>query len=216
MVLLAGSSFDPLADENLGAMVIGFAISLVLCGVVIIQGYTYYQNFGDDMGFLKALVSDDFFKWTMITVPELWTSQTTFVLCVDLIQLSMSYSWWRVLKGVWGGPFRHGNCYSISNDSHQSWRSWEWSKFISVNNKCPFGGPIDGCGPGEITGCFLITRTHTAVGVLCLANISIIWKPVYPCLLLDACSSTPWRRPCARLRELPWCSKPAERTSADR
>lgn len=54
---LEGMSFNPLADENLGAMVVGLATSLVLCGVVINQGYSYYQTFGDDATYLKALVS---------------------------------------------------------------------------------------------------------------------------------------------------------------
>ncbi|KAF9461440.1 hypothetical protein BDZ94DRAFT_1323339 [Collybia nuda] len=57
MVFVAGSSFDPWADENLGALLIGFTISLLLCGVVMMQGYTYYQNFGKDIGFLKALTT---------------------------------------------------------------------------------------------------------------------------------------------------------------
>lgn len=54
---LEGFSFNPLADENLGSMIIGLAICLVLFGVIIIQSYTYYQRFGNDRLFLKALVS---------------------------------------------------------------------------------------------------------------------------------------------------------------
>jgi hypothetical protein len=64
-MLVDGSVFDPLADENLGSMVIGLAISLVLFGVVIIQSYTYYQRFGDDRWSLKALVSLFYYSSTV-------------------------------------------------------------------------------------------------------------------------------------------------------
>ncbi|KAF9457208.1 hypothetical protein BDZ94DRAFT_257238 [Collybia nuda] len=50
------SAFNPVADENLGAMMIGLALSLVLFGVIIIQSYTYYQRFGHDRAFIKVLV----------------------------------------------------------------------------------------------------------------------------------------------------------------
>jgi hypothetical protein len=65
IMLVDGSVFDPLADENLGSMVIGLAISLVLFGVVIIQSYTYYQRFGDDRWSLKALVSLFYYSSTV-------------------------------------------------------------------------------------------------------------------------------------------------------
>ncbi|KAF9457211.1 hypothetical protein BDZ94DRAFT_1314414 [Collybia nuda] len=52
-----GFPFNLLSGDDLGALLIGLCISLVLCGVVIIQGYTYYQRFGDDRLFLKVLAT---------------------------------------------------------------------------------------------------------------------------------------------------------------
>jgi hypothetical protein len=89
-MLLEGSSFDPLADENLGAMVIGLAISLVLCGVVINQGYSYYQTFGDDKAYLKALVSCELVmnQRGLLYSIGIWGAhqlKTAVILCVDFL-----------------------------------------------------------------------------------------------------------------------------------
>lgn len=55
--------YNLLTSDNLGSMMIGVSISLVLCGIVIIQAYTYYQRFSDDRSFLKVLVSS-FYPWS--------------------------------------------------------------------------------------------------------------------------------------------------------
>ncbi|KAF9461451.1 hypothetical protein BDZ94DRAFT_1310593 [Collybia nuda] len=47
--------YDLLAGENIGSFIIGLSISLVLFGVIVLQGYTYYQNFSDDNPLLKTL-----------------------------------------------------------------------------------------------------------------------------------------------------------------
>ncbi|KAF9461413.1 hypothetical protein BDZ94DRAFT_1237666 [Collybia nuda] len=48
-------TYDLLAAENIGFLIIGHAIGLVLFGAVILQGYTYYQTFSNDHLFLKSL-----------------------------------------------------------------------------------------------------------------------------------------------------------------
>jgi 1,4-dihydroxy-2-naphthoate octaprenyltransferase len=45
------------APQNLGAMEIGVFLSLIMFGVVVVQGYVYFQNSGPDRTGLKLLVS---------------------------------------------------------------------------------------------------------------------------------------------------------------
>ncbi|KAF9461421.1 hypothetical protein BDZ94DRAFT_1237672 [Collybia nuda] len=47
--------YDLFAAENVGSMIIGQAIGLVLFGAVVLQGYMYYQTFSSDHFFLKLL-----------------------------------------------------------------------------------------------------------------------------------------------------------------
>ncbi|KAF9461414.1 hypothetical protein BDZ94DRAFT_1237667 [Collybia nuda] len=48
-------SFDLLSAENFGSVVVGFTISLILSGVVITQGYTYFRFSVGDGLYLKIL-----------------------------------------------------------------------------------------------------------------------------------------------------------------
>ncbi|KAF8879705.1 hypothetical protein BD779DRAFT_1122892 [Infundibulicybe gibba] len=48
--------FNLISGSNLGAMEIATFISLVLCGVGVAQGYSYYHHFTTDRPFLKVMV----------------------------------------------------------------------------------------------------------------------------------------------------------------
>ncbi|KAF9457210.1 hypothetical protein BDZ94DRAFT_1302053 [Collybia nuda] len=47
------SAFNLLSSDNLGALVMGLSISLVLCGIAILQSYLFYQCSDNDPLFLK-------------------------------------------------------------------------------------------------------------------------------------------------------------------
>ncbi|KAF9457207.1 hypothetical protein BDZ94DRAFT_1314412 [Collybia nuda] len=98
-MLEQGTSFDPLADENLGAMVIGLAISLILFGVVVVQSYGYYQNFGRDRVFIKVLAT------VVLLVPSALEVMQTFTITHTIYRTTVT------LRRV---PFNGPNSYPLT------------------------------------------------------------------------------------------------------